>query len=556
MSDLTPEEEGKLEQFREVTGYKDDEEDKVLRLLRVCHWNLDTACVRYFDNDFPTLIDDQVEVPEALRGLNDLNGIGGIGSMGRGYVTDEPMQRFGNNQPFMEFVPKLPRAMAIPNAWKFRVGLMTAQNNAQGPLLTPVVFILMIVPRLFWAIGWGLDKLLGPIFPNLFRFLGYREGPSDLPSHPVYATKEELSHYDISGYVNEILGEPTDLPIFKGEFNEAFNRSKAELRWLMVILINSDSDTSIKFVKNYLNGQDFIDFVKKYNVLVYVGDVLYPEPNEVGHVYKARTIPYVSLISNVSASGTTAASMSIVAKYQSFDQSKKLTPEGRKKFVSKLSRAIERYEPQLIVQRSEKQEADLSRVIKEQQDQAYEESLKKDMKKQEEKRKLADEAERKAEEERQQALLEEKRKRQTDALLAHYFQDKYVRDDSSWAKGDFTRIQLRNDQGQRVIKKFYKDDSTFDIFMIVKCKLYLEDQAQDAGISEEQALSNLVSHDFNGVDTTGFTPEFSFDLISPMPRLRLTPSKTTLVKDVKELWPNGSLLIEKLDETDDESDSD
>ncbi|QPG76023.1 hypothetical protein FOA43_003409 [Brettanomyces nanus] len=546
-------EEEKLQQFKEVTNYDEStEQEKVLKLLRVCNWNLDSACVRYFDNDFPTLLDDETLNHEVNASINErppmrdpFNGAGIGGSASAGVFDNR----------FLDLIPKLPKAVTISNNWKFQIGILHGQNINRGhvSMLAPVVFILMLFPRLLWALGWGLDKLLGSTFPNVFRFLGYRTGPTDFPRRPLYLTKEEISHYDIKNYIDETLGETSDLPVFRGGFNDAFNRSKSELKWLVCVLLNSQSDTSRKFVKTYLNDERFIEFVKRDQMILYIGDVSYPEPHEVGQVYCAYSVPFISLISNVSATGTTMPMMSVVSKHQSFEGDKRFTPEERRKLMRRLTRIVQRYEPQLIVQRTDKQEADLSRVLREQQDSAYQESLIKDMKKQEQKKRKQIIQQQQLEEEERQRESSERRKRLRKAAIYHYYIQKYNRDTSSWIRGEYTTIQLRNNKGQRVIRKFNKEDTTFDVFMFVECRDYLLAH----GDQSENCAIKVLKADSKDEQTDGpFEYKFKFDLISPMPRLRLNPDREQFLAEVGELWPNGSLLIEKVDEEETDSESD
>ncbi|GME98938.1 unnamed protein product [Ambrosiozyma monospora] len=64
MADLSPENEAQLAQFKEFTGYDEStEQEKVLKLLTVCNWNLEVAIPRYFDKDFPSLFDDSPAIP-------------------------------------------------------------------------------------------------------------------------------------------------------------------------------------------------------------------------------------------------------------------------------------------------------------------------------------------------------------------------------------------------------------------------------------------------------------------------------------------------------------
>lgn len=537
MSDsLSPDQREKLTQFKEVTDYKPDtEQEKVLRLLDVCGWNLNTACARYFDNDFPTLLDND-ELNYHREQLDE-------NTVRRRNPTPPRQVNIQLDDRFMDLIPKLPRATTISNRWKFDVGLLPQKDESNSfSLLTPVVFVLMLFPRLLWLIGWGLDKILGDTFPRVSRLLGYREAPNDFPSKPIHITKEEISHYNITEYVNGILGDQTDIEISKQSFNEVFKRAKNELRWLMCILINSETDSAKKFIKNYMNDPSFSGFIKSHNVLVYIGDVSFPESHEVGKVYHSYSVPYICLVANVAAIESTLPTMSIVSKYQAFDKFDTLRDYGRSKIIHKFTRVIDRYEPQLVVQRTEKQEVDLARVIREEQDSAYQKSLKMDAQKQAEKKQHAKLEQVKKDEELKRQKMIEYKKKQHGACIAKFIKEKYNRDTSKWEKGKYTTIQLRNEKGGRLIRKFLKDDSVNDIFMLVECQRFIQSKDKIKNTQEDISLD-------------GYQCKFDFDLVSPMPRLRLSEEMTCKIGDVHALWPNGSLLIERTDDESDESDN-
>lgn len=557
MSNLSSVEEQKLAQFKEVTNFNENtEKDKVLRLLRVCNWNLDQACVRYFDNDFPTLLDEETPndvthqaTPAFLPPGNIDSEITSRGTRSRG--SPFPIDQMQLDRHLLEMIPNLPRAMTISNKWKLNLGILHPQLNAENEgfsILTPIVFILMVIPKLLWALGWGLDRLLGSSFPNFFHFLGYRDGPGDFPSKPTYKTKEEISEYNIKGYIDRILGETSDLHTFRGEFNEAFNKARNSLKWMMCILIDSKSEVSTKFIKTYLNDLHFLEMLKKHDVILYIGDVQYAEPHEVGSTYRAYCIPYLSIIGNVSSSDVTAPSMSIAFRCQSFGKALKQTPEGRRKLLRRISRVFDRYEPQLVAQRADKEEAQFSRILREQQDSAYQESLLKDEKKRVEKERKLKEKQQRMEESRKLEELKKHKAEQRKALLLNYIKDKYTRDAKAWETGSYTRIQIRDDKGNRNVWKFNEQDTTYDLFMFVESYRYLFQLAKDTGKSEEETIDIIKKKDVTEIDISDYQVSFAFDLISPLDRLRLTPDKHELLSTCTCLWPNGSLLVERADD--------
>lgn len=575
MDSISPEEQAVLDQFAEITNYdKETEGTKVARLLTVCNWNLETAIARYFDNDFPQLFDElQSQPPTSIS--SDSNYINNINNNNnnndnendinlRPPVPIPPVHSISPNNfmlPYPDdlFLPKLQRAMPINNKWKFQAGLINSRKSTfKYKFLTPIVFLLMLMPKVLLLLGYGLNKLFGNFAPKLFRILGLREEDDDFPAQPFYNSIEDISTYDVNKYIETVINKEIDLPIFKGEFNDAFNEARSNLQWLCIVLFNSKAiESSNKLINQVLTNESFVDFIKKNNVVLYVGDVAYPEPFEVGQSYSAFGIPYLSLIANVSASGLTHPEFSIVCKYNKLLQNHPNTS----KLCKRLNKIVEKYEPQLVTQRYDKQEADYSRYLREEQDNAYQESLLKDMEREREKQKKLEAEKERQEKERREALELQQAIEKRKEYLIRYINDKYIRNTDDWQRGEFTTIQFRTHEGQRFIRKFSKDETTLDIFMFVSSKKLIEEFINDTEEekelnSEDDVLSFLKKYSFKFADDGKTINSFSFDLISPMPRLRLQPDGKSL-NELKEIWPNGSLLIEKNeDEEDSEGEED
>ncbi|OWB78273.1 hypothetical protein B5S32_g2463 [[Candida] boidinii] len=670
---LTEEQESKLQQFKEITQYDEEtEKDKVIRLLEVTGWNLETSISRYFEKDFPSLANEDF-IPDQFQSFTSSfnnsnfnpNDIGGLNpsqsSSASSASASASNNRNINNQNhdnnfasmdtaafprthhanqfqfdtrFVDLVPKLPKAVPIANSWRFTLAINNRIDNSvlfnsgfnspnsTNPILNKLMFLFLLVPKLFWFIGLGLNKIIGDFYPGLFRILGLREAPNDFPSNPIYLRfppkrplvveendeeeesnekKEEVkelsektlsslesSTRDVStdsgenysyfkDYINELVGETTDLTIFEGSFNEAFNKSKSELQWLMVILVNSNSDLSKTFVKSYLNNHNFIKFINDNNIILYCGDVAYAEPFEVGKTYRAYSLPYVCLVSNVSATGASHPLMSIVTKYQNFQtllnkasQSAASTssattprsdPYNVKKLIKSLQRVLDKYEPQLITQRYDKQEADFARLLRQQQDEAYELSLLKDKQRAEERKQkeLIESLERQRIEDeiKLKLLREEQRKLFIISNIKSILIDKEEALNNA-VKGDYTTIQLRTHHGLRIIRKFLKNDSLYDLFLFAECKLFIHETIHESD-SPNKKESDVINELLESLDTSNleilndYIHEFKFELVSPMPRCKFQPSKDIKLSTEKVLWPNGSILIEKSSYDDEDS---
>ncbi|ANZ74692.1 BA75_01461T0 [Komagataella pastoris] len=528
---LTPEQEEKLAQFKEVTSFEDEQRDKIVRLLEHTSWNLDLAISRFFDGNINVPEPIPIEPPHTVEPDFDYTSFS------------------SENVLLSDIMPKFPKAVPISDTWKFHGGLISDQiphsTQVRRPFKT-VIFVFMLIPRAFLLLGTGIANLLNWIFPGFLKALEGIKNPDEIPSEPKYqyikqeegdASKEASYLEDtqppakFEDYFRSVIGETSDLSIFSGEFNQALEYAKTDLKWLLIILVKSGTVSTTKFLKRVLNSPEFCRFIDDNDIVLWIGDVNYAEAFEVGKTYGVHTLPHISLAAKVSALSNTMPLMSIVHKsHHSHIQSG--TPE---RICNRLKTFIDHYEPQLISQRYDKQEQDFARLIRQQQDEAYEASLRKDKERERMKEKLV-----------QQELAKEL------FLKSNCLE---IEDDPPLLKDNYTTIQFRNHQGLRVIQKFSQSSTLFDVYAFVDCKIHLREESEKKGITQEELLAEFKKDilQLPEIDLSKYDHYFEFELISPLPRYKLTPSKDICLKDVKELWPNGSVLIESLG---DNSDSD
>lgn len=208
----------------------------------------------------------------------------------------------------------------------------------------------------------------------------------------------------------------------------------------------------------------------------------------------------------------------------------------------------------------------MSRIIREQQDNAYKESLLKDKQRQEEKVKKQLEQDLQISKQLEKESLLKQNKIKAKEYTIRYINNYYIRDDASWVKGEFTTIQFRTNDGKRFVRRFSKNETVFDIFMFVLSKqminsyinrgVYDNDSDDDGNDEESEEVYEFVEEDdvleyfkdypFKYDEVENIHLDFEFDLVSPMPRLRLV-SNHDPISEVKGIWPNGSLLIEPND---------
>jgi FAS-associated factor 2 len=153
----------------------------------------------------------------------------------------------------------------------------------------------------------------------------------------------------------------------------------------------------------------------------------------------------------------------------------------------------------------------LSRVIREQQDQAYQASLQRD-------RQIA-------EQRRQEILLAENKEQYLKWRLSTLLPEV-----DSTLKGNYARIAVRLANGEKISRRFDKDAKLEEIYAFTE--LY-----------QKGLLNNPIQ---NVERPSDFVYPYGFRLISPMPRAEIAPSLDISVKDESSIWPNGNLIVEDI----------
>lgn len=526
---MTPTEEAILSQFKDLTAYQDEQHEQILLLMEQCNWDITMACGRFFDNQLPSV--SQPTQESRQQQLNDFQ---------------LPLR----NQAMTIMYP---RAIPISSKWKFNPGLVKKQS--------PLIWVLLLVPNLLF---WLLSKL-----GSLFGIVD--TDPFDTDPIPYHASISALKPYNILEDVKRVLDKEKDLvelPLWRGEFNDAFQLAKREHQFLLMILVNipdqgQDDEVSevTKLFLQLIFSKEFKKYMDSQNIILFLGNVSHPESHLLAKSYRVTKVPHVSILSNLQS-----GDFSLLKRWDNVmnvllmgSDNDKNVEKLANKFIFRLNRVIELHDPNLVVLRSEKQERDLARILREDQDRQYEEMLAKDkelFKKKEEEREI-----KRLEEEREQLLQaqreqEELKKEHTRHCILKSFVKKHLDPSISLSEGKYTKIQFRKQNGSRFIRQFNENCTCNDIFELIEALEYVKEIMHDDDNKDEVKIIDEICSQSEIEDIDSSDWHFNFELISPMPRLKLEPTDLIL-SDIRELWPNGSLLIEKMviDE-DDEDDED
>lgn len=526
--DLSPQHNIQVEEFVVITGIDElDPETKVKAAALLSHhdFNLNNAVLAFFETglDLPP---EPEPIPE-LSAFNDDAVTSGAERFEGSIVHRNLQDDFAMDQ----FLPKLPKAPRISNKWQFDLGIHMSRRagallekespqnptTASGPSKRPSIIwmILLIIPRAFSLLfsllrlftGFGSSSAF-TLAIRSFNYEAYEEG---------YDYAVDLKSIESSSNFN----------IYTTNFDKCHEASQRDFDFLLVVLVD---DRSSSFVENILLSEQFRDFFNKTtgsnkDTQIYISNIeKSPEAFEVSKAYKAKRFPYVCLLGNVSNNPAVMSSMSIMYKSNLYlgDSEEDLSQTVNRMFRH-INKCLTNYGPQLVTKKYDKQEIELSRLIKEKQDEAYLESLQQDKVKKEEK-------ERKLKEEISNKNLHNLKIGYLTHLTSSEWFLKRVED---IAPKDLVRVSIKLPNGKRVIQKFLKTAPLKEVHLFVELQLFDEPDDVEAVDMEPDEYYGYF--------------EFGFELFKPLPKVTL-PSSMLSIEEFGELRSGDNILVEYLDE--------
>lgn len=645
---LSHEEEDKLNHFQSITNFPEEDLSLVIKLLQNHGWNMEAALSRFFDDswkDSVALLNSASNSFATSTAVDPLSSpIGGRSETPIDIPQVEssvsPPARAQPDVPFLgaHYVPALPIVKRLPQGYqdKFKmVGLNKGVNiwdiydltvsGTDDQFLGSVIVVLLLLPKLLARAGIGLFSLLWSIIA--FGFTNGNNNKEDnkvymIPKYPLVTYFNEFNEKitqnsveKMKGYLATIIGDGSKverleklLPEGNPTYNELLDEAQSEFKYLLVVILgnlrtfptaelegkhipcgSTEIDAnSHKFLNRIITDDSVLKVLEEHkdDMLIYMGSVSDIEPWAIANEFKLKYTPDCFLLANVlnsngSINGTTRLSIL-----------NKIRMTSARRFASMLKHTINKYNPELVVSRTDVQELRLARQIKQMQEEAYENSLKQDRLKEEKRR--AEEEQRKAQEEMKQ------RKEKEAALLKGINELAWIKLSIKECEVNVPEVaekvatlQVRTADGKRFIKKYPGSSDLFSIHTSIGCHLYLETTDDNSKWSEIifNKLKEVVDDDtsvcFKDTDNInfenknleeltviidkeiellkqqlGYEPndvQFTFELISPFPRFKLPLDKDLRIEDVPEIWPKGSLLVEDVvdeEETDEEEEAD
>lgn len=309
------------------------------------------------------------------------------------------------------------------------------------------------------------------------------------------------------------------LPFLDGGHAQAIDAAKADLKFLLIVLMSPEHDDTESFTRETLLSPEVVSFINDpaNNMILWGGNVLDSEAYQVSLEYSCTKFPFSALICLTPKEGSTR--MGIV---------KRLTgPMTPASYLADIQTAINKYAPDLDGVRAERAAQQVARNLRTEQDSAYERSLAKDRERARQKREAEAEAaaaEQKAREDAEAAeLLEQKRQQWRRWRTAT------IRPEPDASAKDSVRLALNMPESSgagRVVRKFDRQATLEELYAFVECY----DLLQDAPDAEKVSRPDDYEH------------KYGFHIASIMPRESLEPSEDTTVAE--KMGRGGNLIVE------------
>ncbi|CEP60814.1 Ubx2p LALA0_S02e00232g [Lachancea lanzarotensis] len=571
---LSHEQETKLNEFQMITNFPDPEVGLVVQLLESHGWNLESALSRYFDGNWQ---ENLIPSDAAQRPSTPVPSQGFVSHSASSFLLGENAS----------FIPRLPLVRRLPLDFGDNSRIIGLDKRSEDKFNnSPALIILLFLPNLLLKIGTGILTILWSIISFGFKNDHIAENKIQrVPPRPDKNAKP------ITEIVGSVLGENSELAslIAPQSFNELYDECESQFKIMMVICLGDlESEqlgerdlNSARFLTEVINDPTTLQILREHReeLSVYMSSAQSPEMWAMASQLKLRYTPECFLVANVlnskdSVNGTTQ--MSLIGRV-------KLSSVRR--FQGSLKSILEKHSAELLVSRNEQKELRLAREIKELQDQAYEESLRQDQRKQQMRQEEDATARETLEREKARAFENkfnlaacELRALQLSISLAD--SQRSLNLDSGKAT-----LQFRTSNGKRFIRVFAGDESPKDIYQTVECFLRLDLKSFEDDVVLERVktrLSGMIedgnvieldesqwSHEALADETLDSLKlrieqklqvlcdsrgnvelDINFELVSPFPRFKLPCDDNISIKDISQIWPNGSLLVEAIEEED------
>lgn len=502
-----------METFKSIAGTTDADDDKVQRLIDFYNNDVNNALAHYFEQGFEGL----------TLGIDAHPSHGGLHHRGHNSTPQTPLppprQDFRqeainlHQQMFNDGLMRLPRAPTVGNQWQLEVGLhrlrlehaVSEKTEDMGPQGSFSLWVLLLI----------IPRSLASFFIWLWQLVTPKEPPNR------FRGQYNFKHYDES-YDPEL---PQGLSVATCDFDPSLKHCQQRYEWMVLVLVNNDTEWfGLKIIESDWFAEMFGSEGLFAPARVYFGNVdASPEAHAVAGAYGCRRLPFVAMAANVSASPSVMASMSVVYKLNVAQALLEEPQNTLRRIGRNMHKVGDIYNAQLVSSRFDLREIEYARVLKQQQDQAYEDSLQQDrIKKQQREERV----------QRQQQQLSLARQKRT-----------FLRFAQTWKDGiteGTNRMAIKMPSGGRQVVKLPGDLTVQHLYLWIE--LLMKDEETEDDDYDDQPLTFEEYFD---------KFEFNFEVVQPFPKEVIVASGRPIA-EVPALKSGANLLVEYLEDEEEE----
>ncbi|KAI8066605.1 thioredoxin-like protein [Gongronella butleri] len=404
--------------------------------------------------------------------------------------------------------PRPPLESAAPRVTSSSPSSTNATSRATAPAArrSGLLSLFMWPFGLAWNITWSLLSMLNKLLPA--RRLTQR--PPPVRSDPRSAANRFLRDFE------KDYGE-THVLFYPEGYSHALEKARHDLQFLLVILQSDEHDDTDAFCRQVLTNEELMSYIQAKNILVWAGNVNHVEGYQVSCTLQASTYPFMAVIALQTVGSS--QKMTVVDRIEGV-----LTPEP---LIQRLDAMIQRHGSVLSRLRLERDQRELERQLRQDQDRAYRESLLAD---QEKERRAEEQRQKELQQQEKERLAEEERQRKLEKR-AQYIQSLctiLANEPGADYKGKITKINFRLANGERVVRAFKEEDTVETLYQFV------------------EAYPLLAQHPESVAAPAEYQHVFRFNLHSPFPRTiyDVKEQRTVPLSDIPSLWPSATLIVD------------
>lgn len=238
---------------------------------------------------------------------------------------------------------------------------------------------------------------------------------------------------------------------FVGSYNTVLNEAKKELKFLVVYLHSKDHQDTDRFCRQTLSNPDVINYINE-NCIMWACSVDTKEGYQASLSLRENSYPFLALVALCNYK------MTIVGRIEGY--------HGPEETLRRIQAIMNDNEAFLVVARADRQERNFTQALRQEQDEAYQESLRADREKEERRRR-----EKLLEEERlkeQREADEAEKRRQEELIRRKADAVNHVPQEPSPDEPGLCRILVRLPKGQKLERRFRRSEHTLkDLYYFI-----------------------------------------------------------------------------------------